>query len=155
MSEEYESVTEEELQEFIENYPRKLTEHTVNFHSPPITTYIDFEMGDAIDGIVAKEYWGTDEEDDLWYMPENERYYILRNYEEVLRKRKWIREKKQQIYANAVLKDGKLIFYKTGKKCTELYDFFYDFWHMGLNFVVEEKTGKYELVKKQIKKNRR
>ena len=76
MSEEYESVTEREFREFIKNYPRKLTEHTVDFCSPPLTTYIDFEMGDMFTGIVAKEYWGTDKKDDLYYMPENERYYI-------------------------------------------------------------------------------
>ena len=151
MFDEYENVTEKEFHEFIENYPRKLTAHEVDFCSPPLVTYIDFGMGDALDGIVAKEYLGTSKKDDLWYMPESERYYILRNYEAVLQRRKQIKEKKQQIYANAVLKDGKLIFWKTGKLCLELYDFFDDFWNIGLNFAMEEETGRYELVTKWIK----
>ena len=152
MFDEYENVTEKEFHEFTENYPRKLTAHEVDFCSPPLVTYIDFEMGDALDGIVAKEYLGTSKKDDLWYMPENKRYYILRNYEEVLQRRKNIKEKKQRIYANAVLKDGKLIFWYTGHERGELWDFQKDFLHSGLNIKNEIETGRYELVKQKIEK---
>lgn len=147
MSDEYESVTEAELREFLENYPRKLVERGTNICSPPLTWYVDDESGVT----VAKEFEATNKKDDLWYMPENKRYYILRNYEEVLQRRNRIREEKQRIFANAVLKDGKLIFWKTGKLCLELYDFFDDFRNIGLNFAMEEETGRYELVTKWIK----
>ena len=75
----FEKVSEKEFREFIKNYPRKLIEHTVNFCSPPIVTYIDSEIGDVFTGIVAKEYLGTDKKGDLWYMPGNERYYIKKH----------------------------------------------------------------------------
>ena len=152
MKEIYENVSKKQFQEFIDNYPRKLTVHTVNFCSPPLVTYIDFEIGEALDGIVAKEYLGTDEKDDLWYMPRNQRYCILKNYNEVFQNAKEFKPRKPDIFANAVLKDDKLIFWWTGGECTELYDFFKDFWHAGLNFAMEIETGRYELVKQKIEK---
>lgn len=148
MSDEHESVTETELREFLENYPRKLVELGTNICSPPLTWYVDDESGVT----VAKEFEATNKKDDLWYMPENKRYYILRNYEEVLQRRKNIKEKKQRIYANAVLKDGKLIFWYTGHEREELWDFHKDFLHSGLNIKNEIETGRYELVKHKIDK---
>ena len=148
MSDEYESVTETELREFLENYPRKLVERGTNICSPPLAWYVDAESGVT----VAKEYEATNKKDDFWYMPENERYFILRDYEEAIELAIAGMKRPQKIYANAVLKDGKLIFWKTGKLCLELYDFFYDFWHMGLNFAMEKETGRYELVEHKIEK---
>ena len=148
MSDEYESVTEAELREFLENYPRKLVERGTNICSPPLTWYVDDESGVT----VAKEFEGTSKKDDLWYMPENERYYILRNYEEVIELAIAEMKRPPKIYANAVLKDGKLIFWWTGEECTELYDFFKDFWSAGLNFAMEIETCRYKLVKQEIEK---
>ena len=61
-------------------------------------------------------------------------------------------ELKREIWANAVLKDGKCIFVRSGRKCIDLYDFFDDFRSVGLNYEKEIKTGRYNLVTKQVEK---
>lgn len=53
-------------------------------------------------------------------------------------------------YANAVLKDGKIIFWWSGDECNSVEDFYKDFYYAGLNMDTELKTGRYSLVKKQI-----
>ena len=63
-----------------------------------------------------------------------------------------IDEPKREIWANAVLKDGKLIFWWTGKECKEVWYFYQDFEWSGLDMIKELKTGRYELVKQEIKK---
>ena len=57
-----------------------------------------------------------------------------------------------EIYANAVLKDGKLIFWKTGYGEKDLFDFNKDFYYSGLKMREELATGRYELVKQKIEK---
>ena len=61
-------------------------------------------------------------------------------------------EPKRQIWANAVLKDGKLIFWWTGNKCKGVWDFYKDFMYSGLKLKDEIETGRYELVQQQIDK---
>jgi len=56
----------------------------------------------------------------------------------------------KEIYANAVLKNGKLIFWWTGDKCNDVYDFYKDFYYLGLNMIDELKTYKYELKSEKI-----
>lgn len=53
-------------------------------------------------------------------------------------------------YANAVLKDGKIIFWWSGDECNTVEDFYKDFFYAGLNMYNELKTGRYSLVKKKI-----
>lgn len=57
-----------------------------------------------------------------------------------------------EIWANAVLKDGKLKFWWTGDKCKEVWDFYKDFMYSGLKMKDEIETGRYELVKQKIEK---
>lgn len=61
-------------------------------------------------------------------------------------------ELRSEIWANAVLKDGKLIFWWTGDKCKEVWDFYKDFMYSGLKMKDEIETGRYELVKQKIEK---
>lgn len=56
----------------------------------------------------------------------------------------------REIYANAVLKNGKLIFWWTGDKCKDIYDFNKDFYYSGLNMMEEIKNHKYEIKSKKI-----
>lgn len=58
----------------------------------------------------------------------------------------------RKIWANAVLKDGKLIFWSTGNEKYEVWDFNKDFLYSGLSMGKEIASGKYEL-KKQIVRN--
>lgn len=51
----------------------------------------------------------------------------------------------RKIWANAVLKDGKLMFWWTGDKCKDVYDFYKDFMYSGLKMMDEITTGKYTL----------
>lgn len=51
----------------------------------------------------------------------------------------------RKIWANAVLKDGKLMFWWTGDKCKDVYDFYKDFMYSGLKMMDEIATGKYTL----------
>ena len=53
-------------------------------------------------------------------------------------------------FANAVLKDGKIMFWWSGDECYSIYDFYKDFYYAGLNMTEELKTGKYSLVKTPI-----
>ena len=57
----------------------------------------------------------------------------------------------RQIWANAVLKDGKLIFWWTGDECHSVYDFYKDFFYAKLNMLKEIETGKYTLEKQIVK----
>lgn len=53
-------------------------------------------------------------------------------------------------WANAVLKDGKIIFWWSGDKCQGIEDFYKDFYYEELNMLDEIKTGRYSLVQKEI-----
>lgn len=56
----------------------------------------------------------------------------------------------KQIWANAVLKDGKLLFWWTGSKCHDIYDFNKDFYYSGLNMMEEIKNFHYDLKTKKV-----
>lgn len=53
----------------------------------------------------------------------------------------------KKIWANALLSDGKILFWYTGSECDSIYDFYKDFYYAGINFSEYEKTHKLELVK--------
>lgn len=55
-----------------------------------------------------------------------------------------------EVWANAVLKDGKLIFWYTGDKANDIYDFNKDFVYAGLNMRKELENHDYTLVKKKM-----
>lgn len=51
------------------------------------------------------------------------------------------------VYANALLSDGKILFWYTGNKCEAWYDFYKDFYYAGIDGVEYEKSHNLELVK--------
>lgn len=57
-----------------------------------------------------------------------------------------------EIWTNAVLKDGKLIFWWTGDECKDIWEFNKDFYYSGLKMKEELETGRYKLVKQKIEK---
>lgn len=61
----------------------------------------------------------------------------------------------RKIWANAVLKDEKLIFWWTGDKCNDVEDFYKDFYFSGLKMIDEIQTGRYRLVQKEISEIRK
>lgn len=58
---------------------------------------------------------------------------------------------KKEIWANVVLKDGKLMFWWTGGECSDIWEFNKDFYYAGLNMSKEIATGRYELTKQIVK----
>ena len=55
------------------------------------------------------------------------------------------------VFANAVLKDGKLMFFWTsGSECESVLDFYKDFYYAGLNMKEEIESGKYSLETKRM-----
>lgn len=59
-------------------------------------------------------------------------------------------EEMRKLYANAVLKDGKLLFWWTGDKCKCIEDFYKDFMYSGLKMIEEIKNFDYELRVKRV-----
>ena len=51
------------------------------------------------------------------------------------------------VYANALLSDGKILFWYTGDECKEWHDFYKDFYYAGLNMTEYENTHDLQLVK--------
>ena len=50
------------------------------------------------------------------------------------------------VYANALLSDGKILFWYTGNECKDWHDFYKDFYYAGLNMTEYEKShGSYEM----------
>ena len=56
----------------------------------------------------------------------------------------------REIYANAVLKDGKLMFWWTGSECKMVEDFYKDFMYSGLKMLEEIKNFDYELKTQKV-----
>lgn len=77
---------------------------------------------------------------------------IYQKHENYLKEKERKSELNNPIWANAVLKDGKLMFWWTGSECKDVWDFYKDFMYSGLNTKAEIETGRYNLVKKQIEK---
>ncbi len=82
------SVSEQEFEEFIKNYQRKLEEHVSGICDPPAVSYNDFELANRWPySIVARTFlYSDDENDKFWYAPKNERkFFIVENYEELFK----------------------------------------------------------------------
>lgn len=77
----WKKVTKEEFQEFIKNYPRELVKRDVMAPSLPATSYNDFEIGDYPYSIVAEEIWEGGKGENIWHIPESERYWIMEELE--------------------------------------------------------------------------
>ena len=56
----------------------------------------------------------------------------------------------REVFANVVLKNGKLLFWWTGDRCRDIYDFNKDFYYSGLNITEELKNHNYELKSEKI-----
>lgn len=54
------------------------------------------------------------------------------------------------VWANALLSDGKILFWYTGSKCNEWNDFYKDFYYSHINSMEYEKLHKLELVCKEL-----
>jgi hypothetical protein len=78
-------VSKEEFLEFIKNYPRRLIKDCNGICDPPSITYNDFELANRWPySIVASTFVYSDDPQDYYYMPDEERVYsIVANYEEV------------------------------------------------------------------------
>lgn len=51
------------------------------------------------------------------------------------------------VYANALLSDGKILFWYTGNECKDWHDFYKDFYYAGINSTEYERTHELKLVK--------
>ena len=78
-------VTKEEFEEFVNNYPRNLTRDWCGICDPPLISYNDFELANRWPHSVVARTWAySDDPDDIWYEPEENRsYYIVVNHEEL------------------------------------------------------------------------
>lgn len=56
----------------------------------------------------------------------------------------------RKIWANVILKDGKILFWWTGDECNDIYDFNKDFYYAGLSMSRELATGRYLLRKQRV-----
>ena len=50
------------------------------------------------------------------------------------------------VYANALLSNGKILFWYTGTKCESWQDFYKDFYYAGIDSMVYSKTNELKLV---------
>lgn len=51
------------------------------------------------------------------------------------------------VYANALLSDGKILFWYTGSECSSWQDFYKDFYYADIDGIEYEKTHNLQLVK--------
>ena len=81
----FKSVSKKELEQFVQDYPRKLALDVTGIGDPPLVTYNDFELANRWPySIVAEYHAWSDKPSDYYYKPEEERAYsIMDNYEEV------------------------------------------------------------------------
>ena len=81
----WKTVTKEELNKFIESYPRKLEVDVCCITEPPRLTFNDFELANRWPySVVAGYFCWDDKPDDYYYKaPEERTYTIMENYEEV------------------------------------------------------------------------
>lgn len=59
----------------------------------------------------------------------------------------------KKVWANALLSDGKILFWWTGSECKTIYDFYKDFYYANINFLDYEKRHKLEVVKTMFEEN--
>lgn len=78
-------VTKEEFDKFIKNYPRPLTYDCTFIYDPPGISYNDFELANSWPySIVASTHLYSDNPEDCFYVPPEERnYIIIENYQEL------------------------------------------------------------------------
>lgn len=55
------------------------------------------------------------------------------------------------VWANALLSDGKILFWWTGSECHSIYGFYKDFYYSGMNMADYEKSHNLELQKKEFR----
>ena len=77
------SVTKEEYESFLENYPRKLAMDCCGISEPPVITANDFELANRWPHSVVARRWATSDNPDDYYYDPNPEFYIMKNYEEV------------------------------------------------------------------------
>lgn len=57
---------------------------------------------------------------------------------------------REYVWANALLSDGKILFWYTGDECKSVYDFYKDFYYARIKMTEYEKTHNLQLVKKMF-----
>lgn len=72
------SVSKEEYQTFVENYPRQLAIDVCAIAEPPVITHNDFTLGDWPKSVVAKTWAYSDDPNDRYYEPEEGRKYYIK-----------------------------------------------------------------------------
>ena len=77
-------VSRQEFEDFIESYPRPLQGYVSGISDPPIASYNDWELGWWPRSAVAHAPFYSDDPEDRYYCPPEERSYrIVTNYEEL------------------------------------------------------------------------
>lgn len=77
-------VTKQEFIDFINSYPRHLICHECGISTPPVISYNDFEIGWWPLSVIASTHDYEDNPEDLFYIPEEERFYTITiNHEEL------------------------------------------------------------------------
>ena len=81
----FKRVTKEEFIKFLESYPRRLERDVCGICDPPVVSYNDWELANKRPySIIASTMLYSEDPNDYWYEPPEERIYgILENYEEV------------------------------------------------------------------------
>lgn len=79
------NVSKDEFVQFIKSYPRKLERDVWGACDPPGISYNDFELAERWPySIVASTHVYSDDPEDYWYEPvEERRYIIVVNHEEL------------------------------------------------------------------------
>lgn len=90
----FKEVSEEEFKKFIKDYPRKLDCDVCGISDPPSISYNDFELANRWPwSIVASTMGYSDDPEDYWYTPKEDRHYrILENYKELFEARTGYKE---------------------------------------------------------------
>ena len=80
-------VTHDEFIQFIKAYPRRLEVDVCGICDPPAVSYNDFALANRWPySIVARTWAYSDDPNDYWYEPpENRRYYIVVNFDELFK----------------------------------------------------------------------
>lgn len=81
------SVSKEEYEKFLEDYPRKLRRDVNGISEPPSITFNDFELADRWPYSVVARSWVYSDNPVDYYYSENPSFYIMENYEEVFNSR--------------------------------------------------------------------
>ena len=90
----FKEVSKEEFEDFVKAYPRKLNCDVCGISDPPAISYNDFELANRWPySIVASTMGYSDDPNDYWYEPpENRHYKVLINYKELFNARTGYRE---------------------------------------------------------------